>query len=130
LFQAWDATWPCDIFVTQLLAFEQELIFAERLITGPKRPPGTHGCQLVEILPGIVNAHFNDLDKPDSIATINKSGKVGGCTGCGANQVGRARVFSHVRTVPVVCVPRCGVCAGVSPHHVGGQQVQCSARDR
>jgi len=78
LFQAWDATWPCDTFVTQLLAFEQELIFAERLITGPKRPPGTHGCQLVEILPGIVNAHFNDLDKPDSIATINKSGKVGG----------------------------------------------------
>ena len=74
--KVWDVTWPCDAFVHQLFAFEKELIGAERLITGPKRPPGTHGCQLVEIIPGIVNVHFNDIDKPDSIAKINASGKV------------------------------------------------------
>uniref|UniRef100_A0A7S0LU52 protein-tyrosine-phosphatase n=1 Tax=Cryptomonas curvata TaxID=233186 RepID=A0A7S0LU52_9CRYP len=74
--KVWDSTWPCDAFVHQLLAFEYELIAAERLITGPKRPPGNHGCELVEIIPGIVNVHFNEIDKPDSIAKINASGKV------------------------------------------------------
>jgi protein-tyrosine phosphatase len=74
--KVWDATWPCDAFVEQLFAFEKELIAAERLITGPKRPPGTHGCQLVELIPGIVNVHFNDINQPDSIAKINASGKV------------------------------------------------------
>ena len=74
--KVWDSTWPCDAFVRQLFAFELELIAPERLITGPKRPPGNHGCQLVEIIPGIVNVHFNDIDKPDSIAKINASGKL------------------------------------------------------
>ena len=32
----WAATWPCDAFVRQLLAFEYELIAPERAITGPK----------------------------------------------------------------------------------------------
>lgn len=32
----WDATWPNDAFVHQLLAFEWELIAPERAITGPK----------------------------------------------------------------------------------------------
>ena len=74
--KAWDVAWPCDAFVRQLLAFEYELIAAERLVTGPSRPPGTHGCKLVEIIPGIVNAHFNDILTSDSIAAINASGKV------------------------------------------------------
>ena len=68
--------WPCDAFVRQLLAIEYELIYAERLVSGPSRPPGTHGCQMVEIIPGIVNGHFNDLNKPESIAAINASGKI------------------------------------------------------
>ncbi len=32
----WDAVWPNDAFVRQLLAFEYELIAPERAITGPK----------------------------------------------------------------------------------------------
>ena len=74
--KTWDVAWPCDAFMRQLLAFEYELIAAERLVTGPSRPPGTHGCQLVEIIPGIVNAHFNDMNQPNGIAAINASGKV------------------------------------------------------
>ena len=38
-----------------------------------QRPPGTHGCKMVEVVPGIYNAHFNDLDKPDSIEKINQT---------------------------------------------------------
>ena len=74
--RAWDVAWPCDAFVHQLLEFQAELIAAERLITGPKRPPGNHGCPLAEIIPGLVNVHFNDIRQPDSIARINASGAV------------------------------------------------------
>ena len=28
---------------------------------------------MVEVVPGIYNAHFNDLDKPDSIEKINQT---------------------------------------------------------
>lgn len=34
---------------------------AVRLVTGPVRPPGKHGCPPVELLPGLWTAHFEDV---------------------------------------------------------------------
>ena len=35
-----------------------------RSITGTKRPGGNHGCKLVEVIPNIYVAHFEDISKP------------------------------------------------------------------
>ena len=35
-----------------------------RSITGTKRPGGNHGCKLVEVIPNIYIAHFEDINKP------------------------------------------------------------------
>jgi hypothetical protein len=35
-----------------------------RSITGTKRPGGNHGCKLVEVIPNIYSAHFEDISKP------------------------------------------------------------------
>mmetsp|Transcript_24678 Transcript_24678/g.23671 ORF Transcript_24678/g.23671 Transcript_24678/m.23671 type:complete len:211 (+) Transcript_24678:86-718(+) len=45
---------------------EEEKKFIEiRLVTSYIRTPGTHGCQLTEILPGIWTAHYNDIKDPE-----------------------------------------------------------------
>jgi len=60
-------TWPNDTFVRNLLRFEQELEKSSRRyksrstfegirkITSDVRPPGTHGCKLTEVIPGLPN---------------------------------------------------------------------------
>ena len=32
-----------------------------RAVTGTMRPPGTHSCKLVEVVPGLFTAHFHDF---------------------------------------------------------------------
>jgi len=42
-----------------------------RNITSYERPKGTHGCKLVEIVPGLFTAHFDDIKAPDSFSHLN-----------------------------------------------------------
>lgn len=41
-----------------------------RAITTKVRPPGTHGCKLTEIVPGLWTAHFEDFNQPDSFKKL------------------------------------------------------------
>lgn len=55
-----------------------------RAVTGTVRPPGTHGCKLVEVVPGLFTAHFHDfkevrrtrLHDPGTLCTRDLSGLV------------------------------------------------------
>eukprot|EP01035_Chromulina_nebulosa_P025842 gene25842-33767_t len=48
-----------------------------RSITGTKRPGGNHGCKLVEVIPNIYVAHFEDINKPDSFKTLGLESEIG-----------------------------------------------------
>lgn len=47
-----------------------------REITGPTRMGGDHGCPLVEIVPGVFTAHFNDILSPSCFKDMPKMGLV------------------------------------------------------
>ena len=47
-----------------------------RGVTGWVRPPGTHGCKPVQIVPGLWTAHYHDID------TKEKLTKTGLCKSC------------------------------------------------
>ena len=87
----WDALWPCDRFVMDLIDFERQchsssfmdhslhITTAEtvlndqfkeiRNITGWVRPPGSHGCKATEIIKGLWTAHFHDVDSTEKLAS-------------------------------------------------------------
>ena len=92
----WEALWPCDRFLMELIAFEKELRvetstsialsdilnnptqsdrFVEvRGVTGWMRPPGAHGCQPTEIIKGLWTAHYHDIDTYEKlISATNES---------------------------------------------------------
>ena len=51
---------------------EEYLVLFEQVreITTKVRPPGTHGCKLTEIVPGLWTAHFEDINQPDSFTKL------------------------------------------------------------
>jgi len=45
----------------------------DRQVTGLERPGATHGCKPAEIVPGVWNAHFEDIDTADKLKAISPS---------------------------------------------------------
>ena len=41
-----------------------------RVLTGAIRPGGNHGCQPVEVLPGLWTANFKDIDTKEKLAAV------------------------------------------------------------
>ena len=91
----WDALWPCDRFLMQLIAFENELnlrsnIFEDnvdalisidrfkevRQVTGWVRPPGAHGCKPTEIIKGLWTAHYHDVDTYEKLIFAANGSKI------------------------------------------------------
>lgn len=48
-----------------------------REITSWKRPPGSHGCKLTEIVQGLWTAHFDDISDPDIFDRLKISPPIG-----------------------------------------------------
>ena len=51
---------------------EEYMVLFEQVreITTNVRPPGTHGCKLTEIVPGLWTAHFEDINQTDSFTKL------------------------------------------------------------
>jgi len=86
----WDATWPNDSFVCELLEYERELqgrssFRGVRAVTGLVRPGHAHGCKAVEVVPGVWTAHSHDTATTEMLksvcpkATVVVSIAVDGC---------------------------------------------------
>ena len=41
-----------------------------REITSTTRPPGTHGCRMTEIVPGLFTAHFEDINTREALEKL------------------------------------------------------------
>ena len=94
----WEALWPCDRFLMELIAFEKELSvktstsitlsdilknptqsdrFVEvRRVTGWIRPPGAHGCQPTEIIKGLWTAHYHDVDTYEKLISATNGSNI------------------------------------------------------
>ena len=91
----WDALWPCDRFLMQLISFENELKLIKtgtevkcvsemltdrfkdvRQITGWVRPPGAHGCKPTEIIKGLWTAHYHDVDTYEKLTSAVDESKI------------------------------------------------------
>ena len=94
----WEALWPCDRFLMELIAFEQDMEFERsissdvthkffnatstdrfkeiRQITGWARSSGNHGCKPTEIIKGLWTAHYHDVDTYEKLISAVNGSKI------------------------------------------------------